>query len=458
MLGIVVSNADPASTNIGRQLLDLAEWERLADADRPAAAGGGTVYRTEGAELREFDGRHLDLERPAEAFGDLDLLVFASKHAGDTGPLLTAHHTGNFGPADHGGDPFSLARACPNAHARVLSALDARAPEGYDVGMECTHHGPTDVGAPSMFVEVGSSSDQWADDDAARAVAGAILDLQGVTPDREPERDGGSEDPDRLRRHLVGVGGGHYAMRFERVVRETDWAVGHVAPDWGLDAMEDLDSPESQAVLERGFEASRAAYALVDGGRAEVAQALERAGGRVVSETWVRETDGVPLAFVHAVEADVRPVAEGLRFGDRAAGYDGCFVVGSLPADLLAEANGIDRERTRDLLEQAALAFGTDQGGTRVAGPVVLADRTDRESVVTGLLDVLRERYDSVERGDGEALARQQRFDPGKARTLGVPEGPKFGRLADGEPVEVDGDRIPPDAVTEEQVQRFPLE
>ncbi|WP_340100362.1 D-aminoacyl-tRNA deacylase [Salinibaculum salinum] len=454
MLGILISRADDASTHIGEHLLDIADWSEQTDDSRPDAAGGGTVYRTEGAELREFEELHLYLDRPADAFDDIDVLVFASKHAGETGQLLTAHHTGNFGPADHGGEDNAVAHACPNTHAHVLDALETHAPAGYDVGMEGTHHGPTDVGAPSMFVEVGSSQSEWDDPAAARATARAILDCRGVPADCDPENGGG----DVHRRHLLGIGGGHYAPRFERVVKETDWAVGHIAADWGLDAMGDLDSAASQTVLSAAFQESRAAYALVDGDRPDVAAAVERAGGRVVSETWVRETDGVPLGFVDRVESAVATVDDGLRFGATATGYDGEFTVVGLPTGLLDETRGIDREATYGILDERALAFGTDQGGTRPTNPVVLADETDKEGVFDELATVLDQRYDSVEREGEELVAREQAFSAEKARTLGIPEGPKFGKLSSGHPVEVDGETIPPSAVSEQRERRFRLE
>ena len=452
MLGIVVSRADSASVHIGEHLLELAEWETFEDENRPDGTGGGTVYETAGAQLREFDALHLDLERPADAFDDPDFVVFASRHSGETGPLLTAHHTGNVGPADHGGRANELAEACPNALVAVLDALEVHAPEGYDVGMECTHHGPSEVGTPSMFVEVGSDEPQWADPGAARAVAQAILDLRGVDAHRTPE---GSR---HTRRQLVGIGGGHYAPRFERIVRETDWAVGHVLADWGLDALGD-DSAAGETVFGQAFEKSAATVALVDGDRPAVRQLVERLGYRAVGERWVRETDGVDLGFVGRVESDVMTVEEGLRFGTpaRDGGSPEQYRIRDLPKELLAETSGIDREATYDALEETTLAFGTDQGGTRPTGPVVLQSESDRDAVVDGLLAVLETRYDSVRREDDVVVARQQVFDAEKASTLGVPEGPAFGRLAAGEAVEVDGETIPPEVVHDEQTRRFEL-
>nr|WP_282594720.1 D-aminoacyl-tRNA deacylase [Halomarina salina] len=444
----------------------LADWEETTDDSRPDAEGGGAVYRLrddEGrpdAELRVFDDLHIYLTGVEEAFdADLDCLAFVSRHAGDTGPLLTAHPTGNVGQAEYGGEDHRFARAAPGALKRVRESLDRYAPEDYDVGMECTHHGPTNLDTPSLFVEVGSDEAQWADDDAARAVARATLDLRDVDP--TPERT------------LVGFGGGHYVPRFERVVRETDWAVGHVAADWGLDDLP--EDPETyRAVLRRAFERSGATRVLVDGERSFLRETLADLGYEVVSETWTRETTGVPLALVERLEREVASVDEGLRFGALARDAGSVsesddvadYTVLALPDDLLAEANGIDHETTLAAVRERSVAVATDEGGTRLAGPAVVPAAVENSSseddpvtpLVDALVGVLETTYDHVERGDEAVVVRDRAFDPDLARERGVSEGPAFGRLSAGETVEVDGRVVAPADVHRERERRFSLD
>lgn len=433
MLGVVVSRADEASTHIGERLLALADWQECQDQTRPDAAGGGTYYTREGIELREFEELHLHLEEPATTFDCPDMLAFVSRHAGETGPLLTAHFTGNVGPAEYGGVDGELARAAPGAHDRALRALREHAPEGYDVCMECTHHGPSSVGVPSMFVEVGSAEPQWRDPDAAGAVAHTVLDLAGSAPDAE--------------RAVVGLGGGHYAPRFTRIARETDWAIGHVAADWGLDAM-DRAGVDRTEVVEEVFERSDATRAVVDGERPAVERTVEDLGYETVSETWVRETSGVALDLVARLEDALTTVETGLRFGDPATRADPAAAFETVTPDpeLLTTLHGVDTQRTRGAVAANALAFETTAAGTRVAGSLAVPPGA-YDAVLEGFCELLSERFETVERAAGEIRVTERVFDPPRARELGVPEGPAFGTLADGEAVDVDGRTVDPSEV-----------
>ncbi|EMA71686.1 D-aminoacyl-tRNA deacylase [Halorubrum distributum] len=471
MIAIVVSRADSASAHIGERLLEVGDWETREDGSRPDADGGGTYYRTDGFELREFDDLHIRLSDPTAAFDcDPEFLAFVSRHSGETGELLTAHVTGNFGGAEYGGDPESLARAAPGAEKRVVEALARHAPDGYEVGIECTHHGPTDVAVPSLFVELGSDEPQWEDPEAARAVARAVLDLRGTGADLSDS----SEAPPR---HVVGFGGGHYAPRFTRIVRETEWAVGHVGADW---ALADLGAPDANRdVIEAAFERSRAERAVIDGDRPDLAAVVEELGYRVVSETWVREVGDAPLPLVEHLKAEIGPVDEGLRFGAVALDGDvigdsdpadvGAEAVGDavrvrdLPADLLARAQGLDADAAREAVESVAVAFDTEQGGTRAAGRVAFAtvpEAPGYADLVEGLAEVLETGYDAVEVAPDRnaVVASETAFDPALAAERGVPEGPAFGRLADGEPVDVDGETVEPGDVSRTRADRFPID
>ncbi|PSP49791.1 hypothetical protein BRC75_02685 [Halobacteriales archaeon QH_7_69_31] len=440
MLAVVVSRADAASEHIGDHLLALDSWTALEDDRRSDAEGGGTYHRTDGVELRTFGDLHLHLEGTAAAFDDPDLLAFASRHSGDTGPLLTAHATGNFGPAEYGGGEGSLARAAPNALRAVRRAFADLAPAGYDVGVECTHHGPSAVGCPSLFVELGSGEDEWTDPDGAEAVARAILALCDVSPTHS--------------RTVVGFGGGHYAPRFDRIIDETDWRVGHVAADWALEAIGDPE--EARAVIGRAFETSGAEFALLEGGRPRLEAVIQDLGYETVSETWLRETTGVPLGLVKRLKRELGSIADGLRLGDPAEGYEDGFVTADVPEELLEEATGIDREATRDAVEGVALAYGTAESGTLVTGPVALADTVDRRRIVERLAAVLDAKYDTVGVSETAVVASREAFDPALARAAGVEEGPAFGRLSGGEPVEVDGETVRPDDVRSARERRFP--
>ncbi len=465
-IAVVVSEADRASEHIAERLLADGDWETHDDDTRPPATGGGTVHRSTDThvplELRTFESLHLDIDRPAAAFdADPRVVVFASRHSGDTGRLLTCHFTGNFGDAEYGGTDRSFAPAAPGVQRDLVAAFDAYAPDDYGVAVECTHHGPTDVSVPSIFAELGSDESAWDDPAGATAVAQAIRSLATDAVTGAPATAAVGETP----RHLLGVGGGHYAPRFERVLRETAWGVGHVASTWQLSELG--DPADHVDTLERAVAATDAVAVLAGQDGDDAAAALAEAGVRVVSETWVRAVGDRPLALVEACESALCPVAEGLRFG---AVCDPEFESVTLPTELLAAVRRVDPEATRQAVFDRAVAVVTEENGNRVgdraAFPVSDGDGSAPaedsppaayDAVVDALVKRLRGAHDTVERREESVVVERATFDPAAARTLDVPEGPKFGKLADGQPVTVDGETIHPETVQRRDRETFPI-
>lgn len=424
-----MSEADPASVEIGRGLREEVDWSAHADQSIPAESGGGTVYRHGEFELRSFEALHLELEDIASCFLDPDAIVFVSKHAGDTGKLLTTHMPGNVGDAAYGGSPNTVPRAASGLVRALYHKLLEHAPEDYDVGIECTHHGPSRVGVPTCFLEVGSGPEEWRDPRPARAVADALLACEHTSPV-------GS-------RTVLGFGGDHYAPRFERILRDTKWSVGHIASDWALDEINSVETRNE--VVEHLIEQGRPTVALVDGTRPDLTEAIEDRGVRVVSETWLREADDIDLDVLDRIEEMLGSVDGGTRVGE--ARPTGRLARRDVPGDLVDFVNGFAPQRAIETIAANVVGYGTREGGNRWDGSVVTGPNTSPRELVGELVPILEDRFDEVAFEHETLVLREEQFDPDRARTLGVPEGPAFGRLADGESVSVGDTQIDPSVV-----------
>ena len=149
---------------------------------------------------------------------ETDLCIVASRHKSKMGkPSLTAHSPGNFGKAGYGGKSRELGIAPALYLKQAITSLYEHKIEGYEVSLEATHHGPTSIEFPMIFVEVGSTEGEWNDLVACRAVANTIEDLMKMEPERFPV--------------AIGFGGGHYCRKFSQV---RDYAVGHICPRYNL--------------------------------------------------------------------------------------------------------------------------------------------------------------------------------------------------------------------------------
>lgn len=214
MLLLSTSN-DPASASIARSLV----------AGHGFAECGPGRWKRGGVELLDT-GAPTVLDVPADF--DSDCIIILSKHRSRAGGrMLTAHVPGNWDAAEMGGKPRTLNVAPASVLKVLLQELAAEGKRiGWPVSLEADHHGPQ-AKVPLVFVEIGSSENEWGDAGAATAVANAVARLL--------DRMGGAK-PEAFRAAFC-VGGGHYPKAFTRIALETDIAPGHILPKYSIGSL-----------------------------------------------------------------------------------------------------------------------------------------------------------------------------------------------------------------------------
>jgi D-aminoacyl-tRNA deacylase len=192
-------------------------------------AADGRSPRRKNVRLQVVPGSLLILESLDNDYPDAGSFVFLSKHRSNNQiPTLTCHCTGNFSDNPYGGNPREIAISYPSLQKGYLKAITAarsRVPE-YDVIIEATHHGPTSLKKPALFVELGSSEKQWGDGNAAGVICDTLLGLL----------DNGIE---RCGKVGVALGGTHYPSKFNKLLLESEFGLAAVASKHNLEAIDE---------------------------------------------------------------------------------------------------------------------------------------------------------------------------------------------------------------------------
>ncbi len=209
---------------------------------------GKTVYQKGSLLLAQFEG--IIVEPPdLDEYFNPQAYIFLSRHSAESGiASLTAHTTGNFtSEARFGGAGRELGRSDPSLLKNYLAALWKRREDvkGYEITLEATHHGPTSLQKPVLFVELGSSERYWGDTRAAGVVASALV--ESLTDRQIWSRVG------------VAFGGTHYSEKFTRILIEEEIALAYVAPKYALGH---LDEKTVGQMLQRSTAPVR--YAVLD--------------------------------------------------------------------------------------------------------------------------------------------------------------------------------------------------
>ena len=260
---VVATRTDPASINIAESLMDLADFDdegvfrnyRLVLLNEKLITLRGTEERLEGMGLSP------------------DLIIFASRHqAKDGAPRLCGHFSGNSGVAVMGGKSRELAVAAPRALKSFILNLASDPPEGFEITVEATHHGPTDIDTPSFFAEIGSTETEWRDPDAGKAVARSILELEYLSSPA-----------------FLGFGGGHYVKRQNRLLIDTKISFGHLFSNYQAEDL-DFEMVEQAAQKSGSVGAYLDRKSLRSAEKRKISEALDEIGMEMMNERDIRES------------------------------------------------------------------------------------------------------------------------------------------------------------------------
>jgi len=185
-----------------------------------------------------------------------DYLIFASRHTSKTArPAFLVHTTGNWGrDVDFGGDPHDLSKTSGLLHkAGFISLSEQHFPPAlkeFSQDIEVTHHGPTILDKPLIFMELGSSKAEWRIDDAGEILTNAILcTIMKYFKYKEM----GDQNIG------LGFGGTHYAPNFHRLIRNKHIAMSFICPKYYI---QELDKDLIEQMVNNTLE--KVDYFLVD--------------------------------------------------------------------------------------------------------------------------------------------------------------------------------------------------
>lgn len=168
-----------------------------------------------------LENKNLDLDK----IDKYDFVIFPCTHRSEKGEKsLSIHSPGNWRDAKLGGNSYTVSRASALFNKTLFENLEKTAKEykvdeKYFVTLEVTHHGPT-ITKPCVFIEIGSTEEEWKDRRAGFVVAKTIVDTINNF----------KENP--YREIAIGIGGPHYCPNFNKIQLKSNVAFAHIIPNY----------------------------------------------------------------------------------------------------------------------------------------------------------------------------------------------------------------------------------
>ncbi len=219
---IIASKKDMAGVNITTQLSQFRENPVLS------SMGEKPNFDFYLVEEETIYTENLDLER----INKYDFIIFASKHKSKKQEkTLSVHAPGNWRNADLGGEREKTCKTSALFQKQIFEKLKQNSEkhhlERYKITLECTHHGPL-INQPCIFIEIGSTENEWKDRKAGFIIAKTIRDIINEF----------KQNP--YNEVAIGIGGPHYCPNFNKIQLKSNVAVSHIIPQYSLPLNEEM--------------------------------------------------------------------------------------------------------------------------------------------------------------------------------------------------------------------------
>jgi D-aminoacyl-tRNA deacylase len=336
--------------------------------------------------------------------------------------------------------------------------------EHYEVNMESTHHGPTDLKTPIVYAEIGSSENQWNDKNAGDIASKAILEAI-----REFIY---QEDDSKYIPVAVGFGGGHYASRQTELILDAEVTFGHNFPDYQLSFVD-------KDMMLQAFKKSGADFAYFDRKsmsakeRDRLSSLIDELGLILLRESDIREIGKIPWDLFMNIKNRCNELYPGGKFratdtflsqieSSRHNGrkMDEDIVLYTINEELFQETVKASRKSTEEILVRFAPIYMERKNGTLSNTILGIGEDTKSamQNVTNECIKILKEHYEIKYIPDENIVSIiNEKFDPKAAKELGIPPGPMLGKLAKGNPVELEGKTITPEMVHKKKIKHIQL-
>jgi len=167
-----------------------------------------------------------------EKINQYDFIIFASKHESEKQEkTLSIHAPGNWRSAEYGGE---TGKVCPTSALFMKQCFEKLHEnikkynlKDFKPTLEATHHGPL-ISKPCIFIEIGSTENEWVNRKAGFVIANTIRDIIETF------------HKDKYNEIAIGIGGPHYCPNFNKIQLNSNYALSHIIAGYSVPFTEEM--------------------------------------------------------------------------------------------------------------------------------------------------------------------------------------------------------------------------